>query len=175
MLTLYRCLLRLYPRAHREDFGEEMAAVFAAIQVERANQGRARRIRCCARESASLLAGALQEHLRTLGMRRIWEGFAMRRFVMRADFRFPKSTAVLMMIIFAGLVLAIEKGRAIAVSFSAGDSPAGSIQPAQHDFLVLVAVLLVFFYLAGLIGWAILFALRRDGVPRLSDITPEAE
>ncbi len=42
---------------------------------------------------------------------------------MRSEFRFPKSTPVLMMIILAGIVLALEKARVIQASFSNGNPP----------------------------------------------------
>jgi hypothetical protein len=36
-----------------------------------------------------------------------------------------------------------------------------------------VALLLVFFYAAGAVGWAILFALHRSGVHRLADVAEQ--
>ena len=92
---------------------------------------------------------------------------------MQREFRFPKSTAVLMAIILAGVVLAIEKGKAIQASLPQVNPQIGPIQPAQHSFLPTVALVFAFFYAAGLIGWAILFALRRSGVHRLADMSAE--
>jgi hypothetical protein len=40
MLRLYRCLLCLYPAEHRNQFGEEMIAVFHEVQAESENQSR---------------------------------------------------------------------------------------------------------------------------------------
>jgi len=94
---------------------------------------------------------------------------------MRTEFRFPKSTAVLMMIILAGVVLAIEKGKAIQASLPAANPSIGPIQPAQHTFLPVIAMVFLFFYAAGLIGWAILFALRRSGTHRLAEIASEQQ
>jgi hypothetical protein len=164
MRTLYRCLLRLYPTAHRDCFGQEMAAVFREVQGEAAKKGRAARIRFYVRETAGLLLGAVREHLRE---------FPNRRSAMRTEFRFPKATAVLMMIILAGVVLAIEKGKAIQASLPAVNPSIGLIQPAQHTFLPVVAIVFLFFYAVGLIGWALLFALRRSGVHRLAEIASE--
>jgi len=166
MLTLYRFLLRFYPMAYQDCFSEEMAALFREARLETAKQGPAAKIRFHVREATGLLRGALQEHLRE---------FSMRRFMMRTEFRFPKSTAVLMMIILAGVVLAIEKGKAIQASLPAVNPSVGPIQPAQHTFLPVIAMVFLFFYAAGLIGWAILFALRRSGTHRLAEIASEQQ
>jgi len=86
---------------------------------------------------------------------------------MRTQFRFPKTTPILMTIILAGVVLAIQKGEAIQASLPDVNPAIGPIHPAQHTLLPEIAILLVSFYVAGLIGWAILFALRRSGSHRL--------
>ena len=77
---------------------------------------------------------------------------------MRSEFRFPKATAVLMTIILAGVVMAIEKGEGIVASLSA---------PPHFHFFPGVMLMLGVVYAAGVIGWAILFAMRRSGVHRL--------
>jgi len=164
MFTLYRFLLHFYPMAYRGCFSDEMAAVFQEVQLEAAKKGLAAQFRFFVRETTGLLLGALQEHLRE---------FSMRRFAMRTEFRFPKSTAVLMMIILAGVVLAIDKGKAIQASLPAVNPSIGPIQPAQHTFLPVIAIVFLFFYAAGLIGWAILFALHRSGTHRLAELASE--
>jgi len=166
MLTpaVYRFLLRFYPAAYQDCFSKEMAALFQEVQIEAAKRGLAAQIRFQVRETTGLLLGALQEHLRE---------FSMRRFAMRTEFRFPKSTAVLMTIILAGVVLAIDKGKAIQASLPAVNPNIGPIQPAQHTFLPVVALVFLFFYAAGLVGWAILFALRRSGTHRLAELASD--
>ncbi len=164
MLTLFRFLLRFYPTAYQDCFREEMAAVFREAQRETAKKGLAAQITFHIREATGVLRGALQEHL---------QEFSTRRFAMHAEFRFPKPTAVLMMIILAGVVLAIEKGKAIQASLPAVNPSIGPIQPAQHTFLPAIAMVFLFFYAAGLVGWAILFALRRSGIHRLAELASE--
>ncbi len=66
-MTLYRGLLRLYPAFHRERFGEEMIAVFGDMQAETVSKGTMARVVFWTRESAGVVAGALQEHWRALG------------------------------------------------------------------------------------------------------------
>ena len=160
MLTLYRCLLRLYPAEHRTQFGEEMIQVLRDVQADAATRTRFARAIFCLREATGLLAGAFQEHLRSLGAAPAWLSIPTRRFTMRNEFRFPKATAVLMTIILAGVILAIKRGEAIVASLGTTDSP-------HFDFLPAIAPLFVFVYAAGVLGWAILFALRRSGVHRL--------
>lgn len=88
---------------------------------------------------------------------------------MHSEFRFPKATAVLMTIILAGVVLAIQKGEAIHASVPDTNLPVGPIHPVHSTLLPGVVIGLASFYAAGLIGWAILFALRRSGVHRLDE------
>src|SRR5947209_1754581 len=66
MLSLYRFLLRLYPRAYRHEFGVEMLAVFREAQTETWKKGVLARGVFCAREVAGLLRGALGEHLQAI-------------------------------------------------------------------------------------------------------------
>lgn len=164
MFTFYRFLLRFYPIAYQDCFSEEMAAVFRESQMEIVTKGLAAQIRFHIRETTGLVLGALQEHLRE---------YPTRRFAMRNEFRFPKSTAGLMTIILAGVVLAIDKGKAIQASLPAANPSIAPIQPAQHTFLPVIAMVFLFFYAAGLIGWAILFALRRSGTHRLAELASE--
>ena len=89
---------------------------------------------------------------------------------MHTGFRFPKTTAVLMTIILAGVLVAIKEGEGIEAAV-ANVNPPGSIM--QTNMLVGIAVGLAAFYAAGLIGWTILFALRRSGMHRLDRISSE--
>ena len=86
---------------------------------------------------------------------------------MRNEFRFPKATAVLMAIILAGVMAAIKMGEAIVASVPHVSEPVGTIHPVHSVLLGGVLVMLAMFYAAGLIGWGILFAMRRSGVHRL--------
>ncbi|MGC1453069.1 MAG: hypothetical protein WA830_23810 [Candidatus Sulfotelmatobacter sp.] len=173
-IHLYRSLLHLYPAFHRERFGEEMIAVFGDMQAETVSKGIVARFVFWVREAAGVVAGALQEHWRALGAEDVWLWFPTRRFTMRTEFRFPKATAVLMTIILAGVMLAIQKGENISASLrGAVDPPIGPIHPTHSVLLGGIVLGLVFFYVAGMIGWAILFAIRRSGVHRLADTAAE--
>ena len=87
---------------------------------------------------------------------------------MQSQFRFPKTTAVLMTIILAGVLVAIKRGEAIEASLANV-----SASHLQTNMLPGVAMGLAAFYAAGLIGWSILFALRRSGVHRLDQVSSE--
>jgi hypothetical protein len=172
MLRLYRRLLALYPAAYREQFTEEMVAVFSDIYAEAVTQEMRARALLYLREALGLLAGALHEHARALGAG-IWMDVSPRRFSMRNEFRFPKTTAVLMTIILAGVIMAIRKGEAIEASLPHVSQPIAPIHSAPSYLLPGVVAGFLFFYAAGLIGWAILFALRRSGVHRLDEMRLE--
>jgi hypothetical protein len=172
-VSVYRQLLRLYPAPHRRQFGEEMIAVFGDIRSDAASRGAVARIVFHIRESAGLIAGAVQEHWRRLGGDPDVLWFSPRRATMHTEFRFPKTTAVLMTIILAGLVLAIKKGETI--SSSNVNPPIGPLPPTHSVLLWGIFLTLAFFYAAGLIGWAILFAMRRSGVHRLADTAAETK
>ena len=92
---------------------------------------------------------------------------------MQDGFRFPKSTAILMTIILAGVVVAIRKGEAIAASLPNVSQPIRPIHSVPSYLLPGVIAGFIFFYAAGLTGWAILLALRRSGIHRLADLSEQ--
>jgi hypothetical protein len=169
MASIWRSLLYLYPPSYRREYGEEMMTVLLDVQAESSGQGFWARYRTCARETAGLVRGALHEHLRSMtGFHR--PIFSPRRFTMHSEFRFPRSTAALMIAIFAAVVMTIEKAIAIASSQWPGtNTPLAPIHPTGFTFVPIMAVIFATAAFAGTVGWLILFALRRSGVHRLSD------
>lgn len=171
MLTVYRKLLRLYPAEHREMFGEEMMAVLREERDAHATNKWLTRARFFAREITGLVNGALREHFQVWV--KIQEGLSLAtgRFSMRNEFRFPKTTIVFMTLILACVVTAIKKGEDIAASVPNVDPPLPiHIQPVHSILLGGLPLVFAFFYAAGLIGWAIMFALRRSGMHRLDNM-----
>ncbi len=172
MVAIYRRILRLYPAEYRRLFGEEMLAVLIEEQDENAKSKLRDRGWLVVREASGLFMGALRERFRVLTHIQDELSFAAGRFAMRNGFRFPKTTIVFMMLILGGVLTAIKKGQDIATSVPNVDPPLPvHIQPTHSILLGGMPLLFAFFYAAGLIGWAILFALRRSGVHRLSDIS----
>lgn len=170
MLALYRSLLNLYPSAYRDEFGDEMMAVLSEVQAELASKGWFPRAVSCARESGGLLYGALEEHARTITYSHGCGMFSPRRLTMHSEFRFPKTTVTLMAIILAGILMAIDKARAISAAVPPSSTHVPPIPSAQFTVLPALLIILAGACIAGLIGWAILFALQRSGVHRLSNV-----
>ncbi|MGA9980155.1 MAG: hypothetical protein WBQ08_16165 [Candidatus Sulfotelmatobacter sp.] len=165
-LVLYEGLLRLYPRAYRQQFGDEMIAVFREADADEHEKGTFATAKFCLREIGGLFRGALAEHARRVLGRPVAFPLSSRRFDMRPEFRFPRSTVFLMSIIFAGVILAMEKANTIQVKYAAG---ADSIWPSLPWFLGLT---LLFTCATVVVIWGILFALGRTGVHRLANIQP---
>jgi len=175
MLALYRSLLRLYPSPYRRQFAEEMTAVFREIDADARKKGRVVMAELYLREIGGLFRGALAEHARRIFGSHVSFPLLSRRFTMHSEFRFPKSTAFLMIVILAGVVLAIQRADAIRASVPDVNPPVVTIQPTHLTFLPTMALMFLVVYIAGAVGWIVLFALRRSGVHRLAEMssTPE--
>src|ERR1700751_2855893 len=173
MIAWYRKLLRLYPAEYRKLFGEEMLTVLFQEREENAKRRLKNRARLVMRETAGLLRGALHEHFRILTEIHEELSFVTGRFAMRNGFRFPKSTIVFMALILEGVLTAIKQGEDIATSVPHDVGPIAPIHIQSVHSILLggMPLFFAFFYAAGLIGWAILFALRRSGVHRLDSIS----
>ncbi len=164
MLSFYRWLLYLYPSLYRREYADEMIPVFRDAQADVSDGSFGERISFRARETWGLLAGPVHEHIRiTSGS---YQLISFTRFNMRPEFRFPRSTVFLMSIIFAGVILAMEKANTIQVKYGAGS---GSIWPSLPWFLGLT---LLFTCATVMVVWGILFALGRTGAHRLANIQP---
>jgi hypothetical protein len=172
MLSIYRSLLYLYPSAYRDEYGEEMMAVFDEVQAEIVKKRLLARAVSHAREAGGLLCGSVQEHVRSIVGSYGGSMFSSRRLTMRSELRFPKATAMLMPIILGAVIVAIDKARAIQASVPYANPYVGSIQRAQFTVLRSLLLTLVAACVAGAIGWAILFALQRSGVHRFTEIDP---
>jgi len=172
MLAIYRKLLRLYPSEHRELFGEEMLSVLIEERSEIRDITRISEGRLFVRETAGLLMGALRAHFRAFTEIHEELSFVTGRFAMHNGFRFPKSTILFMALILGCVLTAIKKGQDIASSVPNVNPPLPvHIQPVHSILLGGMPLFFAFFYAAGLIGWAILYALRRSGAHRLSDVS----
>ena len=172
MLRLYRSLLTLYPAPYRSEYRDEMLSVLAEVECDLAQQDIWAKTMRRVREAGGLVTGALGEHVRQMA------GFygdsivPNRRLRMRSEFRFPKATAVLMTIILVAVLMAIEKAKAISASLPPSSTPVGVIQPEHMSTVSNFLVLLGMAAVAGAIGWLVVFALRRTGIQRLSDVRP---
>jgi hypothetical protein len=174
MSSLYHSLLHLYPAGYRREFGEEMLTVFRQAQMEAEQQGMPAPISFWVREVQGLLTGALREHLRPMTPASLPLRLS-RRLSMHSEFRFPKSTVTLMIIILGAVVVAIEKATAIVNSVPHTSPRYGPIQPEHFTLLPTLLMIVCFACVSGTLGWLLLFALRRSGVQRLADFDPARE
>ena len=163
MLRMYRGLLQLYPAAYRREFMEEMLWVCEQAQTDLVGLPLTVRAAFYAREIAGLLAGAAHEHLANIFE---VDFCPVRSRDMKPQFRFPRSTVGLMLVILAGVLLAIEQAKSIQLKFAAG----GHVRPVWSSLPQFASWALALVCIAGFAGWAILFALGRSGVQRLSNL-----
>ena len=155
-LTVYCWLLCLYPGSYRDEFAEEMTSVFREARSQLPPTLSAK-ISFYRREFCGLLSGALCAQFNRL----FGTAVPFRRFDMQPQFRFPRSTVFLMVVIFAGVVLTIAKASSIA-----GDT-VGSVWPSLISVL---GFMLLTMCTAAAVVWGILHSLRRSGVHRLENV-----
>jgi hypothetical protein len=172
MLFLYHCLLYFYPASYRLEYGSEMTGVFRDLHGEKMHEGLSARVAFYVGELAGLVHGALQEQTRAIAGSHPSIPFSPRGFLMRSEFRFPKTVPVLMAIILAGVILAIEKATAVQASLPHSNPQLPPIQPEPFTFFPAMALIFFSAYAVAVIGWVVVFALRKSGVQRLSDIAP---
>lgn len=158
-LTVYCWLLWLYPASYRREFGEEMTSVFDDARSALPS-ALATKITFYGREFCGLLSGAVGAHLdRLLG-----PGISFPRFYMQTAFRFPRSTVILMVVIFAGVVLTIAKAMSVSVAYGA---PSGTVWPSLISVFGIMPVIVC---AAAVVLWGILHSLRRSGTHRLENV-----
>jgi hypothetical protein len=156
VLTVYCWLLRLYPGSYRDEFGEEMTSVFREARIE-LRPALPAKISFYRREFRGLLWGALCAHLERL----FGPCIPFRRFPIKPQFRFPRSSVFLMLVIFAGVMLTIAKASSVA-----GDS----LGSAWRQLLFVLIFMLLSMCTAAAVVWGILHSLRRSGLHRLENV-----
>jgi hypothetical protein len=80
---------------------------------------------------------------------------------MQRQFRFPRSTVLLMLVILAGVMLAIAEASSVA-----GDT----LGAGWRSLVSLLVYMLLSMCTAAAVAWWILHALRRTGLHRLQDV-----
>ena len=159
VLTVYGWLLCLYPGSYRAEFGKEMTSVFHDARSA-LPPAMSARISFYRREFCGLLSGAVCVHLDRL----FGPGNPFPRFDMQSQFRFPRSTVFLMIVIFAGVVLTIAKAMSVSVAYGA---PSGTVWPSLISvFGIMPAIMCA----AAATIWGILHSLRRSGTHRLENV-----
>ena len=87
------------------------------------------------------------------------------------QFRFPRSTIFLMLLIFASTVFAIDQGRNIAQNYS-GTLHFETDWPRIFSLFAFLAALMCSI---GALGYGVLCALRQSGAQRFPNVRPWAE
>lgn len=164
MLRVYRGLLYLYPARYRRQFAEEMSSVFCQARQAVRKATITTLALFLAREISGLLLGALREHGDSITGAHDWN--PLRRFDMRSEFRFPRSSVVLMTVIFLGIILAVEKSHSVQLKYSANPN----FMSVYSTFWEFLAVGFALACAAAVSGWLVLFVLRRSGMHRLSHL-----
>jgi hypothetical protein len=162
MLSLYRGLLYLYPSVYRREYADEMVCVFRDAEADARDGSVKERIAFRIRETFGLLAGAARERVRSVTGNYL--SISFRRFDMHRGFRFPRSTVFLMTIIFAGVILIMEKANTIQMTYASG---VDSIWPSLPWFLGIAFSLTCAVTVA---VWGIRFKLGRTGAQRLANL-----
>jgi hypothetical protein len=170
MLLLFRSLLFLYPSSYRDEYGEEMMTVLAEVRADIRKKGALSRAFSYTREVAGLLGGALQEHARGFVSPQGDSLYLQRRLSMRSEFRFPKATVTLMTIILVAVIMTIVKATAIEDSVPPASTAVGPIHPAHFTIVSTLLILMAGVCVAATVVWGVLFALKRSGIQRLSEI-----
>ena len=167
MDCVYRLCLRCYPAAYRLVFANEMLDVFTQARAEAAALGKWHHFRFLVRECRGALGGACFEHSRRVLGPEITSLFPVGRLFMRSAAKFPLPALVFMVLSFFGVVYAIAKAEAVSVSVPQGN-PTLELHPVHLVLPGGILLMWVVACLAGVAGWAVLFALRRSGAERLS-------
>jgi hypothetical protein len=173
VLWLYRSLLYLYPPAYRLEYGEEMMAVLCEVHERVRAEGILARMASGMRECGGLFRGAFQEQFRAIVHADDCSLFSSRgRYTMHSEFRFPKTAVMLMTVILVAILVAIDKAKSIQASVPYANPHIGPIQSVEFTLVPTLLIVLAGACITGVVSWAILFALRRSGVHRMSAFNP---
>jgi len=111
--------MRLHPAVDRGRLGDEMIATFRQLPPQRKGWPRAACFTSAKLRQSWL--GPFANAGKVTGGDSTWLWSRTGRFAMRTEFRFPKTAAVRMTIILAGVISAIQTGEAIPARFGALD------------------------------------------------------
>jgi hypothetical protein len=154
--------------SYRDEFGEEMTCVFRDARNE-VPPALMAKVNFYQREFCGLLSGSLLAHLDRL----FGPAIPFPRFSMQRQFRFPRSTVLLMFGILAGVVLAIREARNV-VQMTVSLPPATATAWGSMHWGLLFVLALILAALVAAAAWGLLFTLRRSGVHRLENVQVES-
>ncbi len=168
MHSLFRLLLWLYPGSFRVEFADEMLSVFDHLERSARNRSLWSRSQLYLREIGGLVSGATNERVRQMLSSGFPDDVLYRRISMRSSFRFPKSVAPMMAVVFALVVFTISRASSAAV---VADAPQLTHTLSQRMWLPLsVGMWLGLAYLIGALVWILLHSMHQSGSQRLSNV-----
>lgn len=172
MITLYRCLLKLYPPIHRYEFADEMVGVFLAAEAEARCKGIRQRLSFYFREFAGLVSGALREH-GAVDLCEREDSKIGGIMIHQTRCRFPRSAILIMGFLFVVVVEMIVKIQGVSHFYGriiSGELPHEPLRwPSHYGLISGIVVVFLFAWGLGLGMWAIAYAMRRTAAQQLGD------
>ena len=173
MTALYRCLLKLYPPAHRYKFADEMLDVFIEAEAEAGCADLRRRIAFYFREFSGLVRGALREQLCDVDLCEREDLKIGGIMIRQTRCRFPRSAIVMMTFVLVIVIGMIAKIQGVSHSYGriiSGELPHQPLQwPSYYGLISGIAVVFLLAWAAGVAVWAIAYAMRRTAAQHLGD------
>ena len=173
MKALYRCLLKLYPRAHRYKFADEMIGVFVEAEAEARCTSVRRRTAFYFREFSGFVSGALREQLSSIDLCEPEDLKIGGIMIRQTRCRFPRSAIVMMTFVLVIVVGMIAKIQGVSHSYGriiSGELPHQPLQwPSYYGLISGIAVVFLLAWAAGLAVWVIAYAMRRTAAQQLGD------
>ena len=173
MTALYRCLLKLYPPAHRYKFADEMLDVFIEAEAEARCADLRGRSAFYFREVTGLLSGALHEQFCAVNLCERQDLKIGGIMIRQTRCRFPRSAIVMMTFVLVIVIGMIAKIQGVSHAYGriiTGELPHQPLQwPSYYGLISGIAVVFLLAWAVGIAVWAIAYAMRRTAAQQLGD------
>ncbi len=175
MISVYRLLLKLYPRLDREKFGDEMLDVFSLAETEAGCRSALERAAFYVRETVGLVAGGLRERVRSVGScagpsQEINMGGTM---ILETRCRFPRSSIAIMtfvLVITVGMIAKIQGVSHFYGKVITGELPRQPLHwPSYYGLISGIVVCFLAAWVVGAAVWAVAYAMRRTAAQQLGN------
>lgn len=173
MRAIYLCLLKLYPRAHRYKFADEMLDVFVEAEGEIKCKGIGERATFYLREFFGLASGAVGEQLQAVGFCEQQDLKIGGIMIQQTRCRFPRSAIFMMTFVFVIVLGMIAKIQGVSHFYGriiSGELPHKAwLWPSYYGLISGIAVCFLLAWVAGVAVWAVAYAMRRTAAQQLGD------
>jgi hypothetical protein len=172
MIAAYRFLLRLYPPLHREQFADEMLAIFTEAEADAQCEGIPERLRFYLREALGVAGGIVRERLRYIVPCR-QEGLKIGGpMILESGCRFPRSaTAVmaLVLMIVVGMIVKIQGVSHLRGTIHGQLPPQLWLWPSHYGLISGIVVVFLLAWIVGAAVWTVAYAMRRTAAQQLGN------